>query len=57
VILFALPLGMAVILGVLNPAYMSALFKTGLGHFLIGLGAAMQIVGGLVIHRMLRFDF
>jgi len=56
-ILFLIPLAIAVALVMLNPAYMSALFKTTLGHLLIGCAAALQIVGGLVIRRMLRFDF
>lgn len=57
VILFVIPLAMAVILGVLNPGYMSALFSTTLGHLLIACAAVLQVLGGLVINRMLRLDF
>jgi tight adherence protein B len=56
VVLFVVPLGMAVALVALNPAYMSALFKTGLGHMLLICAASFQLVGGLVIRRMLRLD-
>jgi Flp pilus assembly protein TadB len=41
----------------LNRAYMATLFQTTLGHLLIAGAAALQIMGGLVIRRMLRFDF
>jgi tight adherence protein B len=57
VILFILPLAMAGILTLLNPAYMAALFKTSLGHMLMVLGSALMILGGLVINRMLQLDF
>jgi len=57
VILFILPLAMAGVLTFLNPAYMSALFKTSFGHMLMVLGGALMIVGGLVINRMLQLDF
>jgi tight adherence protein B len=57
IILFVLPLAMLVVISFMNPAYTSALFKTGLGHLLLIVGACMQIIGGLVINRMLRLDF
>jgi tight adherence protein B len=57
VVLFCVPLGMAVILVALNPTYMSALFGTSLGHLLILCAVALQILGGLVIKRMLRLEF
>jgi tight adherence protein B len=57
VILFILPLVMAGVLSFLNPAYMSALFKSQLGHLLMACGAGLMIIGGLVINRMLQLDF
>jgi tight adherence protein B len=57
IILFILPLAMAGILTVLNPSYMSALLTTALGHMLILVALALQMLGGLVITRMLRIDF
>ncbi|UCH36150.1 MAG: type II secretion system F family protein [Armatimonadota bacterium] len=56
-ILFILPIAMAVILGALNPSYMSALFTTSLGHLLMACAIGLQIVGGVVIMRMLRLDY
>jgi len=57
VVLFAVPLAMAVVLVMLNPTYMAAIIHTSLGHLLIACAAALQIVGGLVIRRMLRLEF
>ncbi len=57
VVLFLVPVGAAVILVTLNRAYMATLLQTTLGHLLIAGAAALQIMGGLVIRRMLRFDF
>jgi tight adherence protein B len=57
VVLFAVPLGMAVALAVLNPGYMSVLFHTSLGQVFLACAAALQLVGALVIRRMLRLDF
>lgn len=57
VILFVLPLAMALILTLLNRPYMSALLTTSLGHILIGAAVVLQILGGLVINRMLQIDF
>ncbi len=56
-VLFLVPLGMGVALAALNPAYMSVLFHTSLGQILLACAAALQIVGALVIRRMLRLDF
>ena len=57
VILFILPLAMAGVLVALNRSYMSVLFTTTLGHLLIASAAVLQILGGIVINRMLRIDF
>jgi len=57
IILFVLPLAMLGAISFLNPVYMSTLFKTGLGHLLLIIGGCMQVIGGLIINRMLRLDF
>lgn len=57
VILFILPIAMAIILILLNPAYMSTLVHTTFGHLLIFGAAVLQIIGGVVIKRMLEVDF
>ncbi|MHB9106402.1 MAG: type II secretion system F family protein [Armatimonadota bacterium] len=57
VILFILPIVMAVVITMLNPTYMAALFKTSIGHLLLFCGACLEIIGGFVIKRMLEIDF
>ena len=57
VILFILPIVMAGVIMVLNPEYMSALFKTSMGHLLIFCGVGLEIIGGIIIKRMLEIDF
>jgi len=52
-----LALVMFAVLQILNPVYMAALLTSGLGHMLLGLGLALQFLGGAVIWRMLRIDF
>ncbi|HEY3297776.1 MAG TPA: type II secretion system F family protein [Armatimonadota bacterium] len=56
VMLFLLPIFLGAILSFLNPVYMSVLLHEPIGHFLIGLAIVLQILGGWIIHRMLRLD-
>jgi len=55
IILFALPFVIAIAMSILNPAYLSPLFTTETGTFLIGVGLAMMSVGGLVTRKMIAF--
>jgi len=57
IILFILPIVMGIVIMVLNPSYMSALFKTSIGHLLIFCGIGLELLGGFVIKRMLEIDF
>ena len=57
IILFILPIVMAFVIMFLNPSYMSTLFKTSIGHLLILGAAVLQIIGGLLIKRMLELNF
>lgn len=57
VILFILPIVMAIVIMALNPEYMTALFKTSMGHLLIFCGICLEVIGGIVIKRMLEIDF
>lgn len=57
IILFCLPIVMGFVVSMLNPAYMSALFQTPVGHILLICAAVLQVIGGLVIMRMLEVDF
>jgi len=56
VVLVILPIIMAVALALLNPKYMSILIKETIGHYLIGIAIVMQVIGGLIIKKMLVID-
>jgi tight adherence protein B len=56
IILFLLPVVMAFILTALNRTHMITLFTTGIGHVLLGAAAALMLLGGLVINRMLQLE-
>jgi tight adherence protein B len=53
-ILIALPVVILVIMDVLNPRYAHVLFDDPLGRSILGIAAAMQIVGSLIIWRIVR---
>src|SRR6202049_2443990 len=53
-ILIALPLVILVVMDVLNPRYAHVLFDDPLGRTILGIAAAMQIVGSLVIWRIVQ---
>jgi len=55
-ILFLLPVAMGFILTVLNRNHMIILFTTGVGHVILGVAAALMLLGGVVINRMLQLD-
>jgi len=57
VILFFLPIAMLVALSFLNHSYMSVLIETSFGHILLICAATLQVIGGLVIMRMLKINF
>lgn len=56
VILFLLPLSLLVFLSIANPDYMNPLYTHPVGRLLLGLAAVMQVIGGLIIRRMLMVD-
>jgi tight adherence protein B len=56
IVLVLLPIVLAAILSTLNPVYMSVLIKETAGHYLIGLAVLFQIIGSLIIRRMLVLD-
>jgi tight adherence protein B len=53
-LLCALPLIVAVSVTVINPDYMSVLWKDSRGHNLIGLALIMQVMGMLMVRKILR---
>lgn len=53
-ILCGLPIFVALAVTVLNPDYMSVLWKDPRGHWLIGLALFLQLTGMLVVRKILR---
>lgn len=53
-ILCALPILVAVMVTAINPEYMSVLWKDPRGHNLIALALTMQILGMLIVRKILR---
>jgi tight adherence protein B len=56
VILFMLPIVMLVVVNMLNPGYIGPLIRTDFGHILVAAGFVLQVIGGLVIWRMLQLE-
>ena len=53
-LLCGLPLGVTFAITVLNPEYMSVLWKDTRGHYLIAAALFMQITGMLIVRKILR---
>ena len=56
VILCALPVGLLVLLSVVNPTYMATLTGTLLGWMLLGTAGTMLAVGALWISKVVKVD-
>ena len=55
-ILVALPFVMLVVLDILNPSYVSILFTDPMGPMLLGGAAAMQVVGSLILWKIVHIE-
>ena len=53
-LLCALPILLAIYISVMNPGYMDVLWRDPRGHKLIALAATMQILGMLMVQRIMR---
>ena len=53
-VLGTLPIFVAVAITVMNPEYMSVLWKDPRGHYLIGAAMIMQVTGMLIVRKILR---
>ncbi len=53
-ILGLLPIGFGLVISVINPDYISVLFREPLGHTLLAIAVVMQIAGYIVIRNILR---
>ena len=57
VVLVAMPFFMALVISILNPKYLSTLIREPTGIMLVCGGLFLQVLGALVIKRMLAFDY
>ena len=55
-LLCALPIFVALAVTVMNPEYMSVLWKDPRGHYLIAVALVMQITGMLIVRKILRIQ-
>jgi tight adherence protein B len=55
-LLCALPIFVALAVTVMNPEYMSVLWKDPRGHYLIAIALVMQITGMLIVRKILRIQ-
>lgn len=56
VILIALPILMLIALEMVNPSYVRVLFNDPLGSTLLGVAAVMQLIGSIVIWRIVHIE-
>jgi tight adherence protein B len=56
-ILLAMPFFMAGLLSLIHPGYLSPLIEASAGPFILGIGAALMIVGWLWLRRIVRLQF
>jgi len=55
IILFSLPLVIALVFSTMNPHYFNVLFTTEMGQTLIAVGLTMMSIGGLITRKMIAF--
>jgi tight adherence protein B len=53
-LLCGLPIGVALAVTIMNPEYMSVLWKDPRGHYLIAAAMAMQVTGMLIVRKILN---
>jgi tight adherence protein B len=53
----ALPFGIVVILNVVNPAYIGALFSEPLGWVMIGVSIILMIIGAFWLRKIIALKF
>jgi tight adherence protein B len=56
-ILISLPFGLAAVMTLISPSYMSPLFKTSGGHILIGVCVSSMTLGSLVLKRIVNVRY
>ena len=56
VVLLALPVGMGLLIRVMNGTYLDPLFTTNEGKLLLGMAAVLMIVGGLILNKLVAIE-
>ncbi|SHI18953.1 tight adherence protein B [Sporobacter termitidis DSM 10068] len=52
-----LPVAMLIIISVINPGYMQPFFTTTFGHVMLVVGVVMEVLGFVVIHKIVDIKF
>jgi tight adherence protein B len=55
-ILIALPIFMAIMLTIVNPNYMKVLFEDPKGPYILGTAAGMQLLGSMILWKIIHFE-
>ncbi len=56
IVIGLLPIGIGVLFQILSPGYINPLFTTTMGKILIGLAVVLEVIGVLVIQRILKIE-
>jgi tight adherence protein B len=56
-ILISLPFGLALIMTLINRAYMAPMFTTSIGHVLIGFCLVSMTIGALILRRIVSVGY
>jgi tight adherence protein B len=56
-ILMALPIGVAIFVGMINPGYLDVFIEKPIGVLMMGLSAVMFIIGGFWMSRIIKIKF
>jgi tight adherence protein B len=57
VVLICLPPFLAVTIMFINPGHLAAMFSDPLGHYMLGGAAVLQVLGTLVIRKLVRLEY
>ncbi|MDD4689643.1 MAG: type II secretion system F family protein, partial [Eubacteriales bacterium] len=52
-----LPIGMGLLLTIINPSYMMLFFENSIGKIMLGVGAVMEIIGILVVKKIVTVKY
>jgi tight adherence protein B len=56
IVIGLLPIGIGLLFEIMSPGYISPLFTTTLGKILIGVSCGLEVIGVLVIQRILNIE-